>query len=190
LLIAFVIVITSSSFTLGFFVGKTVDGNKRISPLQKEQKPPLTPEEKTLIDLRLARKEEGREKGSAKREETETNHLLPPVSLPKTVTEAKQTPPIEIPEEKGVKPYYIQVAALRNSSDAKKVQEGLEKKGVKSIVVKHIIEGKGTFYKVRLDGFATKEEAAKVLETLKKKGIKGFIGKSATERQSGRAIER
>ncbi len=177
------IIITSTSFTLGFFVGKTVSDNTTISPIIKKQKTPLTIQDKTLIDLRLAKKEEMKEQKSTKKSEAKgINEFHSPDSQQNRTVQVKQAPvALKNPPKKDMKKYFIQVAALRNASDAKKMQESFEIKGFRSIIVKQRIKNEGTFYKVRLLGFKTKEEATKVLETLNKKGIEGFIVKSETK---------
>ncbi len=74
--------------------------------------------------------------------------------------------------------FYIQVGAFHSVKEAKKMQVFLKDKGFESIISIERIKKKLTFYKVRIQGYKSKEEASKVLENLNKHGLNGFIKQS------------
>jgi cell division protein FtsN len=79
----------------------------------------------------------------------------------------------EVPASK--KPYTIQVAALRESKAADEMVEKLQAGGFPAYREKAEIEGKGTWFRVRIGSFAGPTEASPTLESLKKGGIQPML---------------
>ncbi len=73
--------------------------------------------------------------------------------------------------------YFIQVSALRNPSDARRMQIKLKKEGYKSTIIKDKTDNKGILYlyKVRIGSYETKKKALSVLSEIRGKGLEGFI---------------
>jgi cell division septation protein DedD len=59
------------------------------------------------------------------------------------------------------KRYAIQLASVPNADDARAVVEAWKKKGVKAAIVPAEVAGKGTMYRVRISGLASKEDATR-----------------------------
>lgn len=77
-----------------------------------------------------------------------------------------------IPDFDQVKPMYVAVAgSFSKKSNADKRVAVLNKKGIETIVVKKVINGK-TYYRVQAGVFSSKSNAEKMIKKLKKNGIK------------------
>jgi cell division septation protein DedD len=79
----------------------------------------------------------------------------------------------EVPASK--KPYTIQVASLRESKAADEMVEKLQAGGFPAYRERADIEGKGTWFRVRIGSFAGPTEASPTLESLKKGGIQPML---------------
>lgn len=71
--------------------------------------------------------------------------------------------------------YYLQAASFREYEDAEKLRARLALKGFKSVSQARDVEGKGTFYRVRLGPYADKRKAKTAKNKLQKIGVKPFI---------------
>lgn len=77
-----------------------------------------------------------------------------------------------IPDFDEIKPMYVAVAgSFSKKSNADKRVDVLNKKGIETIVVKKVINGK-TYYRVQAGAFSSKSNAEKMIKKLKNNGIK------------------
>ena len=71
--------------------------------------------------------------------------------------------------------YYLQAASFRQHADAEKLRARIALKGFKSITQARIVEGKGTFYRVRVGPYADKRKAKTAKNKLQKLGVRPFV---------------
>lgn len=88
--------------------------------------------------------------------------------------------PDDLPDSEPVRPaanisYYLQAASFRAHADAEKLRARLALKGYKSVTQAREVEGKGTFYRVRLGPYADKRKAKTAKNRLQKVGVRPFI---------------
>jgi DedD protein len=65
-------------------------------------------------------------------------------------------------------PFTLQLGASQNRDDAERMVSRLREKGYAPYIVSADVPGKGTFYRVRMGSFATKEAASRYLEDFKR----------------------
>lgn len=171
------IFITSSlSFTLGYFVGKSVRPpvvNQTSAITQQnstEQKNPVM-YEKGAVNQQPEQIQEHRE----------TQETQQTVEIPKT-QEIQQTQETqsskETKETKGTpkaRKYTVQAGAFKNVSDANILKERLDKKGYKTYITLETKNHK-KLYKVRIGDFAARKEAEILSIKIKKsEGLNTFV---------------
>ena len=88
--------------------------------------------------------------------------------------------PDDLPDSEPVRPaenidYYLQAASFRKHADAEKLRARLALKGYKSVTQAREVEGKGTFYRVRLGPYGDKRKAKTAKNRLQKVGVRPFI---------------
>lgn len=86
----------------------------------------------------------------------------------------------DLPDADPVRPdpnidYYLQAASFRVQSDAEKLRARLALKGFKSVTQAREVEGKGTYYRVRMGPFPDKRKAKTQKNKLQKLGVNPFI---------------
>ena len=97
--------------------------------------------------------------------------VLPDIKkvMPNDLAEIMPTRPVDNVD------YYLQAASFRNSADGEKFRAELALKGFKSIIQEQYIEGKGTYYRIRLGPYANKRVAKTAKNKLQKEGIQPFV---------------
>lgn len=88
--------------------------------------------------------------------------------------------PDDLPEASPDRPkenldYYLQAASFRELADAEKLRARLGLKGYASVAQPREVEGKGTFYRVRLGPYSDKRKAKTVKNKLQKLGVRPFV---------------
>jgi len=88
--------------------------------------------------------------------------------------------PDDLPEATPTRPnqnleYYLQAASFREHADAEKLRARLALKGYKSVSQARQVEGKGTYYRVRLGPYADKRKAKTAKNKLHKLGVRPFV---------------
>lgn len=73
------------------------------------------------------------------------------------------------------KPMTVQIAAVRSEEEARRYSEKLRQKGYAAYIEPIAIAGKGTWYRVRMGEFPSKEFAGSTLERLKKDGFAAVV---------------
>lgn len=96
-----------------------------------------------------------------KRESPEVETKTPVPAVPRVGKEEKKTPPAER--------YGIQVASFRDRNRAEEVQKTLESLGLSPIMDPVDLKDRGTWYRIRLRGFASYEEAKTAAVVVEKK---------------------
>lgn len=71
--------------------------------------------------------------------------------------------------------YYLQAASFRDFADAEKLRASLALKGYKSVTQMREVEGKGTYYRIRLGPYADKRKAKTAKTKLQKLGVRPFV---------------
>jgi hypothetical protein len=71
--------------------------------------------------------------------------------------------------------YFLQAASFREYSDAEKLRARLALKGFKSVTQAREVDGKGTYYRVRLGPYSDKRKAKTAKNKLQKVGVRPFI---------------
>ncbi len=185
MIIAFVILVTSISFTLGLFVGKKLSDSPVAPHFSNQTDNNLSEEERELVDLIEEKEEEMTSEPSEEADMDEQEVLVIPDSEREGVENAIQQAPVATKDRGDEEsPYSIQVAALRSYDDAKRMEEDLRRKGFHNTTVKQFSNNQGIFYKVRLKGFQKREDALTVLSELERHEINGFIVEEKNETDS------
>ncbi len=177
------IFITSSlSFTLGYFVGKSVRppvANQTSAITQQnstEQKNPVM-YEKGAVNQQPEQIQEHRETQETQQIQ-QTQETQQTVEIPKT-QEIQQTQETQSSKEtKGTpkaRKYTVQASAFKGVSDANALKARLDKKGYKTYITLETKNHK-KLYKVRLGDFATRKEAEILAIKIKKsEGLNTFV---------------
>ena len=71
--------------------------------------------------------------------------------------------------------YFLQAASFRAHSDAETLRARLALKGYKSVTQSREVEGKGIFYRVRLDPYADKRKAKTAKNRLQRLGVRPLV---------------
>ena len=88
--------------------------------------------------------------------------------------------PDDLPDAQPERPtdnldYYLQAASFREYADAEELRAKLALRGFKSVTQMRDVEGKGTFYRVRLGPYPDKRKARTAKNKLQKIGMRPFI---------------
>ena len=103
--------------------------------------------------------------------EFEFYEILPDIEkvMPEDLPEAT---PTKIPDNVD---YFLQAASFRAVADAEKLRARLALKGYKSVTQARDVEGRGTYYRIRLGPYADKRKAKTAKNKLQKLGLKPFV---------------
>jgi len=167
------------AFALGVMVGKNIETypariTGAIPGLIREKiaRTPLDPGVAVAPgDIRESRKEDlkltfydtltGKKKGETKEE-------MPPPGVQEEKSPVKEKPAVqEQPQAK--ENYIVRVASLRDEKKAQELQKKLSGMGYLSMLDTREVDNKGTFYRISLRGFETKDEATKAADLVQKK---------------------
>src|SRR5579875_339443 len=170
------------AFSLGVVVGKGLGGSqsriaKKGEPLKnlsEFKEPEKTPEAVTREKPRDEQTPALVEKGRGESETTnigEEKKLPPPPVSESIKTEAKKTikkdiavtPTVETPGK-----YTVQIGSYQKEEEAKRIMKSLMSKGYPAFIKAAEIPGKGTWYRIRIGTFKTREEAELYRDNLKK----------------------
>ena len=88
--------------------------------------------------------------------------------------------PDDLPDSAPVRPdtnldYYLQAASFREYEDAEQLRAKLALKGYKSVTQAREVEGKGTYYRIRLGPYADKRKAKTAKSKLQKLGVRPLV---------------
>ena len=91
-----------------------------------------------------------------------------------------QVMPDDLPEATPTRPdenlsYYLQAASFRAHADAEKLRARLALKGYSSITQAREVEGKGTYYRVRLGPYSDSRKAKTAKNKLQRLGVRPFV---------------
>ena len=92
----------------------------------------------------------------------------------------EQVMPGDLPEATPTRPpenlsYYLQAASFREHADAEKLRARLALKGYSSVTQARDVEGKGTYYRVRLGPYSDSRKAKTAKNKLQKLGVRPFV---------------
>jgi hypothetical protein len=167
------------AFALGVMVGKNIETypakiTGAIPGLIREKidRTPLDPGVAAAPgDIREARKEDlkltfydtltGKKTGETKGE-------VPPPGVQEEKSPVKEKPAAQ-DKPQAKENYIVRVASLKDEKKAQELQKKLSGMGYKSILETREMGNKGTFYRISLRGFETKDEAAKASGLVQKK---------------------
>jgi cell division septation protein DedD len=183
-IIIIAILITSSlSFALGYFVGKSIQPpvvNQRSAiPVQEsaEQKNIESEKKEALVQ---------QPEQTSKPQETQQTVKLQQVQQKQQTRENQQTQQIretkqtretkEIQETTKTRTYTVQAGAFKDASDANALKTELDKKGYKTFVTQSETKKHKKLYKVMVGDFVTRKEAEVLSIKIKKaEGLKTFV---------------
>ena len=88
--------------------------------------------------------------------------------------------PDDLPEATPQRPpenidYFLQAASFKSYADAEKFRARLALKGFKSVTQAREVEGKGTYYRIRLGPYADKRKAKTAKNKLQKLGVRPLV---------------
>ncbi len=179
LLIGFIILVSTFSFTLGYIVGKSQVSEELVSEEKMEVYTPVESEAEeeitALAEPENIKTEEPNIFDSKTVEQKETVSEIPEAVTEVPKTEQKEKG-IEKKEKKITKRVYytIQVGAFRISSEAEALKRKLQKKGY----TVRIVETKGDkkFYRVRVGKFKSRAEAENMaIKITRNEGLKTIV---------------
>ncbi|MBX2849758.1 MAG: SPOR domain-containing protein, partial [Acidiferrobacterales bacterium] len=92
----------------------------------------------------------------------------------------EQVMPGDLPEAIPTRPpenvnYYLQAASFREHADAENLRARLALKGYSSVTQAREVEGKGTYYRVRLGPYADSRKAKTAKNKLQRLGVRPFV---------------
>lgn len=158
-------VILACGVVLGMLINGARNDNPRLGAGLKRilepnaAAPTSDPEIQALIDNQSTEKD------------FEFYELLPDIErvMPDDLPEAE---PTRAPENVD---YFLQAASFRAYADAEKLRARLALQGFKSVTQAREVEGKGTYYRVRLGPYADKRKAKTAKNKLQKLGVRPFV---------------
>jgi cell division septation protein DedD len=169
LVIIVILVISSISFTLGYFVGKSVH-------------PPIV-NQSSFIHENQDRTEQ--KNIPAEDKNASIQHPEPITETQKTIETKEASSTKESKEIKTTKEiqkisksrkYTVQVGAFKNVSDANALKAKLDKKGYKTVITQAETKKHKNFYKVMIGNFITRKEAEVLSVKIKKsEGLNTFV---------------
>jgi cell division septation protein DedD len=182
-----ILVVSSLSFTLGYFVGKStrhsVDSQAFFIPTQQDstEKKNTLNEEKEAVIQQLGETEQSQQTLEAQQsqkipqtqETQETKKVkedIPtkPQTTPQITSETKQT--------RKTRPYTVQAGAFKHVSEADSLKGKLDKKGYKTYVIQSKTKRFQKLYKVMIGEFVTRKEADALSAKIRKsEGLKTFV---------------
>jgi len=181
-IIAAIFITSSVSFTLGYFVGKSVrppvinQTAARTPQNSTEQKNPVM-YEKGVVNQQPEQLQEHRDQETQqtveipKTQETQQTQETQSSKETRETEETKKTK--ETPK---ARKYTVQAGAFKNVSDANILKEKLDKKGYKTYIALSGTKNHKKLYKVMLGDFATRKEAEILSFKIKKsEGLNTFV---------------
>ncbi|MBI4684269.1 MAG: SPOR domain-containing protein [Nitrospirae bacterium] len=176
-IIILIVVITSSlSFSLGYFVGKSVSNELPSSTqiITPAPTPETEPQQEKSPAVREQALQDNQPQSASVPQQIEMEKEQK-ASEPKTKTsEPKSEPKKEIIPQAAVI-YTVQVGAFKSSADAEELENTLKKKGYEAYIKQSTARNSKVF-KVRTGEFASKKDAEVLAIKLKNKdGLKAFV---------------
>ena len=199
-----IFVVCGWMFALGVLVGREqapiefdVDAlEKQITKLRQKEsvtknggttKKPGPPRDKNELDFYEALPENREDTKIPKRPKAKPETSQSKPSSKKTVAAKKATSPdgkgdnrktrITVADVKKGS-YTIQAASVKNKPDADRLVKKLNLKGYPAYLLTSHIEGKGTWHRVRIGSYASKDKALPVLNELRRTGMKPILVKT------------
>jgi len=173
-----ILVVSSLSFALGYFVGKStrhsVDSQAFFIPTQQDgtDKKNTLNEEKEVVTPQSGETQQSQEipKTQGTQETEKVNEDIP--------IKSQTTPQItsEIKETRKTRPYTVQAGAFKHVSEADSLKGKLDKKGYKTYVIQSKTKRYQKLYKVMIGEFVTRKEADALSAKIRKsEGLKTFV---------------
>ena len=167
--LAILVLATSLSFALGFFVGKSSAPVRTVAKEVKVHVP--APVSAPKIDIEVAR--------AAPKPPVEIKSNIkppPPKRMRKKTKPVKKPAPVKEPSSQ--ERYSVQVGAFETLIDAERLRKEFEAKGYESFVMRYAQPGQKAVFKVRLGEFIDSDAARMLSVKLKSiEGISAFIVK-------------
>jgi cell division septation protein DedD len=178
------ILITSSlSFTLGYFVGKSFQPpavnqtsviTQQDSAEQKNAEPDKKESDAQQPEQTQKPQEPQQTVKAQQAQETQKTQITKETEQTPITKETKQTK--ETQETTKTRKYTVQAGAFKDASDANALKATLDKKGYKTFVTPVEIKRHKNLYKVMIGDFADKKEAEVLSIKIKKaEGLKTFV---------------
>ena len=160
-----VLVILVSGVVLGLLFSGANSGDKKFGAGLKKMLENYQPEAGTGREIAALIESKSSEKEFGFYEDLKDIEKLMPDDLP-------EAEPIKLAENLD---YYVQAASFREYTDAEKLRARLALKGFKSVTQAREMEGRGTYYRVRLGPYADKRKAKTAKNKLQKVGVRPFV---------------
>jgi cell division septation protein DedD len=176
-IIAAIFITSSLSFTLGYFVGKSVrppvvNQTPVFSQESAEQKN-IEPAGAVLQQPQQTQKIQPPEEIQGEASQIQENNQTKETLTTRKTKEAKKT---QITQKIQPRKYTVQAGAFKNVSDANILKERLDKKGYKTYITLSETKYHKKLYKVKIGYFATRKEAEILSVRIKKsEGLNTFV---------------
>lgn len=168
LLIFFAVVaLCAVFFTLGFFLGRSQGAAQKVT-VAAEKPQSTQPEGPSASDLSFYQRVEGKQPP----ETLPPTQTSPGVALPAAKPAPPPAPSATASSTPAAAPIYLQVAAVTEEPDAKRLAQELQKLGFPSVVRPPAGDH---FYRVQVGPFANAELAAAAQRRLEAQGFRGIV---------------
>lgn len=148
--ITVLVVVSSASFTLGFFVGKSTTGPKTVSEASPTTVTPPAAERQPEETLKPVIE-------------------VPPRPDPEAMRGDHPAPPGPAEAEGTANSFSVQVGAYSESADAEKIRDEFRQKGYNAYIVRSAEGDQKTIYRVRIGDFPSKADARRMVLELKRR---------------------
>lgn len=178
IIIAAIFITSSLSFTLGYFVGKSVrppvvNQTPVFTAQESAEQKNIESEGAVLQQPQQTQKIQTPEEIQGKESQIQQNNQTKETIMTQKTKEAKKT---QTTQKIQPRKYTVQAGAFKNVSDANILKERLDKKGYKTYITLSGTKNHKKLYKVRTGDFATRKEAEILSIKIKKsEGLNTFV---------------
>ncbi len=177
IIIVAIIIISSLSFTLGYYVGK------RDRPSDNNQSSIIPTENSMVQNDREPEEQEGGNPEQEQKQDIRSHAATQPIQEPlnthkaKQIAEAKQNQKSHTPRTEITKiTYTVQAGAFKSALEASTLKEKLDKKGYTAYIIQSETKKHEKLYKVMIGEFPTRKEAEVFsLKIKKSEGLQTFV---------------
>lgn len=170
--IGVILIVILTAFGGGLYLGQSWHKTEKTeTPPWLAKAPPPPPQEETIPEQRLTFYDKLTEKSGKTPKTGEGESSVKPEAKEKTEVKPQNPPPAreESPPTKTKGNYVVHVASVKSRQGAESMAAQLGKKGYKVSVKEVDLGEKGTWYRLLILGYTSKEEAEQTAQTLRKK---------------------
>jgi DedD protein len=141
----------------------TADAGRSAPAKQVAEKKPEAPPKPAEVKAEPSKAQVAEKKPDSPPKSADAGQVAARTAPPASPTASVPSAPVG-----PVGPWTLQLGASQNRDDAERMVSRLREKGYAPYIVSADVPGKGTFYRVRMGSFATREAAGRYLEDFKR----------------------